>query len=461
MVDGVFDARLTYRHRCHQSVQRRAFLQRTVPELCLHAAQIGGKGRERRVDDAGPIATRSLRRDELDGCRQSFGHLRLTHQRFLVRAILHVLTLACQRDGRLHLRVHRQRLIALTSTFDGGIHTVLSLTEVGQHAANPLGIVVADVAQMTGHCKDERIARAVLRCTTQLVGQLLDDVAVGNASVVRGIVAESIFGFSGTRLKFELCGNRSNFGFVGNGLSFQLCGQRLSFQLTSIDVQSTLGVGLAAQGYFLVAEAHLPLRAGVQLRGTVDDVDHALGRAAVFIETDTQCLAVGLLSLLDGHAHRNADVDVQLLRGRILHVQQHALPLTILIIKNERTRARLGNHCLVVDVDASLECELLGQNRVLRTMVVAETEVVRTAEGQHSLQPTTLVLILRLANLVNQTCHLVSLGDVNELLERMLEHFPFRSSNLAVHCNDFLTLHHTLKLLHKLSFLFVIIHLVN
>ena len=79
-------------------------------------------------------------------------------------------------------------------------------------------------------------------------------------------------------------------------------------------------------------------------------------------------------------------------------------------------------------------------------MVVAETEVVRTAERQLGLQLATDILILRFANLVDNTCHLVAAGDVNKLFELTLEHLPLKGSNQAVHCNNLFSRHITLVL---------------
>lgn len=90
----------------------------------------------------------------------------------------------------------------------------------------------------------------------------------------------------------------------------------------------------------------------------------------------------------------------------------------------------------IVDVYAGLEGELLGQDGILRTMVVAETEVVRTAERQLGLQLATDVLVVRLADLCDNTCHLAAAGDVNELLKRVLEHLPLLGTNLAVHSDQ-------------------------
>ena len=121
----------------------------------------------------------------------------------------------------------------------------------------------------------------------------------------------------------------------------------------------------------------------------------------------------------------------------MLDVQQHAFPHPLYTVKMVRTRKGRCDLAGIVDVHAGLERELLGQQRVLPAMVVAETEVMGTAERQLGLQLATDLFVFRGADLVDKTCHLVALGDVYELVELMLEHLPLGGANLAVHCNRF------------------------
>ena len=127
-------------------------------------------------------------------------------------------------------------------------------------------------------------------------------------------------------------------------------------------------------------------------------------------------------------------------------MKQHALPLSLHLVKMVRASQCARYLAGIVDIHAGLERELLGQNRILRTMIVAETEVVRTAERQLGLQLATDVLILRCANLVDNTCHLVAAGDVNKLFELALEHLPLRGANQTVHSNNTFYRHITLGL---------------
>ena len=125
----------------------------------------------------------------------------------------------------------------------------------------------------------------------------------------------------------------------------------------------------------------------VDLLTGISHQNEAFGRRTAAVVGHAQGLTVGLLCLLDGHAHRDADVDVQLLTGRILHVEQHVFPLAaLLIIKKVRANnsRRYGLH--VVDVDTGLKEEGLWVHVSLPTTVVIEAIVVRASHGQFVLQ---------------------------------------------------------------------------
>ena len=72
---------------------------------------------------------------------------------------------------------------------------------------------------------------------------------------------------------------------------------------------------------------------------------------------------------------------MQLAGCRIIHVQQLVLPLAFLSIKAFRACDGTLHLTGIVDVDAGLPGECLGDDRGLTAAVVLETEVVRAAEG--------------------------------------------------------------------------------
>ena len=115
-------------------------------------------------------------------------------------------------------------------------------------------------------------------------------------------------------------------------------------------------------------------------------------------------LAEGRLRLGDGHAHRDADVDVRFVAGRAFDVQNLASPkldvlglehffteqhFHISIVESVQEQGSLYGilHLFgVVDVYGGLEGETLWVYRLLRTMVALEVEVVRRTERQLLLQ---------------------------------------------------------------------------
>ena len=62
-----------------------------------------------------------------------------------------------------------------------------------QHLSNPLGIIVADVAQMARHREDELVARTVSRHATQLVLQCLNDSRIRNTIII-GVAGRALKG---------------------------------------------------------------------------------------------------------------------------------------------------------------------------------------------------------------------------------------------------------------------------
>ena len=115
----------------------------------------------------------------------------------------------------------------------------------------------------------------------------------------------------------------------------------------------------------------------IDLLADVCDQNDALWRDALRVEGYAEGLAVVLLSLLDGQAYGDADVDVQLLAGRVLHVEQMAFPLAaLLIIKKVRASNGRFYGLYVINVDAGLEEECLWVHVGLAAMVAVEAIVV-------------------------------------------------------------------------------------
>ena len=150
----------------------------------------------------------------------------------------------------------------------------------------------------------------------------------------------------------------------------------LRFELTSIDGQSTLQIGFTTQLEFFVRQHLIPMLRRVDgLRG-ISNQDEALWRDAAAVIGHTKGLAIRLLGLLDGHTHGNADVDMELLTGRIFQMEQHILPKTFLSVElaylNNSRRYDAG----IIDVDAGLKEERFGIHLCLAAVVVLEPVVM-------------------------------------------------------------------------------------
>ena len=116
-------------------------------------------------------------------------------------------------------------------------------------------------------------------------------------------------------------------------------------------------------------------------------IDIAFGSPARCIKQlvgiEPYLLAEGTLSFLDGHALRNADIDVTLATSRISLTQHHVVPLRQLVLVHLQCFLEGSAHQLgVVDIHTGHKGESLGDDAVLRPMVVLEGRVVRADEWQ-------------------------------------------------------------------------------
>ena len=116
-------------------------------------------------------------------------------------------------------------------------------------------------------------------------------------------------------------------------------------------------------------------------------VDKSLGRDTALVVGHFYLLTECPLGLLDGHALGDADVDMHLLPCRILDTEHLILPVGILVnVHFHRLLYSLGHQRLIIHIDARHKRERLGDDILLRTVVVLEGAVVRTEIGQPVLQ---------------------------------------------------------------------------
>ena len=201
---------------------------------------------------------------------------------------------------------------------------------------HPSGIVVAHMAQMRSHFQDEVVALAVFGFAAEHLLQFIYKIGVGNAAI---------------ELRISLDRKRRG-SFWGN---HYICARR-----SPIEAQSALLIGLAPQGNLLFRQFRLPLVRTIDDRILVHHINHALRREAVLVGLHTQCLAIGALSLLDGLSHGDADVKMELVRGRPLHAKQHSLPRPLLLVQLACFGHSWLHLLLLVDIHAGLKGESLG-----------------------------------------------------------------------------------------------------
>ena len=78
---------------------------------------------------------------------------------------------------------HIARLRTVASRLDGVIGPIGLFSKGGQYLTNPFRVVVADIAQMTGHREDEVVARSMFRNASQLFAQCFHQQFVGDPFV--------------------------------------------------------------------------------------------------------------------------------------------------------------------------------------------------------------------------------------------------------------------------------------
>ena len=139
----------------------------------------------RRAIDVGQTAD-----EQFDGCRQS-----RRHGRWLVAGEIALARFRLQFHFQSHLGVGQCPLQQLGLTLvlrtiagrlDGVAQLLLVFAIVGQYPLYPRRVVVAHIAQITGHDEQEIVSCPVGRNTTQLLGQSINDERVGDAVEIVG-----------------------------------------------------------------------------------------------------------------------------------------------------------------------------------------------------------------------------------------------------------------------------------
>ena len=109
--------------------------------------------------------------------------------------------------------------------------------------------------------------------------------------------------------------------------------QAVASRPPAVNRQTTLEKSLSASLYLLIRQHPIPLLRTVNLGVLIRDKDDSLRRDAALVIRYSSRLAIRLLRLLDGHAHRHTDIDMQLLSSRIFQMQQLPLPYRVAAVQ--------------------------------------------------------------------------------------------------------------------------------
>ena len=107
------------------------------------------------------------------------------------------------------------------------------------------------------------------------------------------------------------------------------------------------------------------------------DEDDTLGSDTAVVIVNAHELAVLFLGLFDVHSQGKAEVDVQFLRGAILHVEEFVAPFTRLLIEFPRPVDGCRDFAVIINVHTGLKEERLGQNGRLAAAAILEGVVMR------------------------------------------------------------------------------------
>ena len=169
----------------------------------------------------------------------------------------------------------------------------------------------------------------------------------------------------------------------------------------AVNRQPPLQEGLSSQRNLLHRQHLIPLLRTVNLGILIRDKDDSLRRDAALVIRNPRCLAIRTLRFLDCHAHRHADIDVQLLSGRILQMQQLAFPDGVAAVQLTSLLQRLLHILRIIHIHRGLKQETFRISIPLRTVVVKKSRIVNGSERQlflqflPSLRQRLLILLIR------------------------------------------------------------------
>ena len=219
------------------------------------------------------------------------------------------------------------------------------------------------------------------------------------------------------------------------------------WNLAPINRETTLDESIPSEFDFLSIQHPIPILGAVDFGILICNKNHTFRRYATLVIRHAQRLTISPLRLLDGHTYRHTDVDMQLLPGRILQVQQGTVPDRIPAVQLTSTIQSSNHHIFVIHIDSSLEEERRWVSIILCPAVLKKAVVVGAAEGQLSLDPLLrlgerrLIGIIHAANgflATNLQHHLVQPRQSDGLIilrERLAAHAALIAPSESIKCN--------------------------
>ena len=179
-VNGLADTTFPSPRGSHQHIGVCRLVQRVVDISEGGLPQVRPQCRKDRVRHSRAVDVGRTAHQQTDKRRKYLGHRRWSLR---ILRCFHVRTLLTDGQGTLDDARHLLCLYAVARTLHRRHELLLLLAIGGQHLGNPLGIIVADVAQVARHTEDEVVTATDVRTASHLLFECLDDLRVGDVFV--------------------------------------------------------------------------------------------------------------------------------------------------------------------------------------------------------------------------------------------------------------------------------------
>ena len=184
---GLVDTGLAARLPCHGDTHEGGLFFRAVNKTEFHVVQMYAQRRKHGIGHGRAAHLGHVLGEQGYQRRQSGRHLWRTVALGIISGTATLHPVSCLLDGPLHHLGHHLVLRPLARTLYGAQPLIPCLSVGGQHPAYPQRVVVAHIAQMGSHGKNEAVARTMRRHTAHLFAEALHQQVVGDAVVIVGI----------------------------------------------------------------------------------------------------------------------------------------------------------------------------------------------------------------------------------------------------------------------------------